>query len=171
MIGKAIQVIYSGISIIWRVSDEKIRVKIFQIDKSSTWRKGLDKEKVGEKSNESETERGRKELKPYLLALSLKVGACSLGRIGAHLLITDALVNSSTYLLLCPLQVQFKQFPEVFSPIWLPGHQPLSPNKTHFPLLTVPTSQGMKMWFCHSIFRFSKWKPPCPHQNQTRHCD
>lgn len=27
----------------------KIREQIFQIDKSSTWRKGLDKEKVGEK--------------------------------------------------------------------------------------------------------------------------
>lgn len=55
MIGKAIQVIYAGISIIWRVSDEKIREQIFQIDKSSTWRKGLDKEKVGEKGDESET--------------------------------------------------------------------------------------------------------------------
>lgn len=51
--------IYAGISIIWRVSDEKIRAKLFQIDKSSTWRKGLDKEKVGEKSNGSETEEGR----------------------------------------------------------------------------------------------------------------
>ena len=38
-------------------------------------------------------ERGRKELKPYLLALNLKVGACSWGRIGAHLLIIKALVN------------------------------------------------------------------------------
>lgn len=34
----------------------KIREKIFQIKiKSSTWRKGLDKEKVGEKADESET--------------------------------------------------------------------------------------------------------------------
>lgn len=99
------------------------------------------------------------------------MGACSLGRIGAHLLIIDALVNSSTYFLLCPLQVQFKQFPEVISPIWPPGQQPLAPSKSHFPLLTVPTSQGMKMWFYHSSFRFSKWKPPCPHQNWTRHCD
>ena len=62
-------------------------------------------------------ERERKELKPYLLALNLKVGACSRGRIGAHLLIINALVNSSTYFLLCPHQVQFKQFPEVVSPI------------------------------------------------------
>lgn len=60
---------------------------------------------------------GTKAISPYLLALSLKVGACSLGRIGAHLLTTDALVNSSSYFLLCPLQVQFKQFPEVVSPI------------------------------------------------------
>lgn len=112
-------------------------------------------------------ERGRKEL----LALNLKVGACSRGRIGAHLFIINALVNSSTYFLLCPHQAQFKQFPEVVSPIWPPGPQPLAPRKNHLPLLSVPASQVMKMWFSHSIFIFSEWKPPYPHQNQIRHCD